>query len=219
MDASDQVVFLLKAVLYIAPVAVYFLALGLANSQARPVLVNARADFQLLTLVFVPLLVWPIPYLVAYGQWWGLAAGVMLAAGGFWRLLPGSTSGWVLYNVSGEDGWRMLEQAVAEMGWSARRSGHRLEVPQAGIRIEVASFALLRNMSFQVVSSGSPVTEEQFDRLRRGLQRQVNRQSLLPSTAGGCLMLLGASLMIVPLWLMSRHIQAIVEIVQQLLFA
>ena len=218
MDASDQVVFLLKVVLYIAPVAVYFLALGVVNSQAQPVLVNARADFQLLTLVFIPLLVWPIPYLVVHGQWWGLLAGVALAAGGFWRLLPGSTSGWVLYNVSPDDGWRMLERAAAEMGWASRRSDGGLEGPAAGLRVEVASFALLRNASFRIVAPNG-IELDGFNRLGRALQRQVERKSLLPSMTGGCLMLLGASLMIVPLWLMSRHIQAIVEIVQRILFA
>ena len=110
------------------------------------------------------------------------------------------------------------------MGWTSRRSGDGLVIPAgdvrpaADVRVEVASFALLRNMTFRVVARRG-LDGDAFDRLGRALRRQAEGQALLPSTAGGCLMLLGAGLMIVPLWLTSRHIQAIVEIVQRLLFA
>ncbi len=219
MDASDQVIFLLKVVINIAPVAVYFLVLGLVNSQAHPVLVNARSDFQVLTLVFVPLLVWPIPYLVDGGHWWALCCGVLIATGGFWRLLPGRADGWVLYNVTEEQGRAMLHRALSACGLASRARGGGFDVPTAGLHIEVSSFSLLRNVTLRARWNGDRIDMERFASLGVGLHRQMQRQSLLPSATGGCLMVLGVSLMIVPLWLMSRHIDAIVEIVQQLLLA
>ena len=219
MDASDQVIFLLKVVINIAPVAVYFLVLGQVNSQARPVVVNARADFQILTLSFVPLLVWPIPFLVEIGQWWVLIAGLAVMSAGFAQLVPATHSGWVLYNMGRTEGWDVLRQAVAARGWASRRTDRGLEIPAAGFCVEVTPFALLRNVTFRVTSLGAPVEPDRVAELEAHLRSQVARQSLLPSMIGGCLMALGVSLMIVPLWLMSRHVDAIVEVVHRLLFA
>lgn len=219
MDASDQVIFLLMVVINIAPVAVYFLVLGQANSQSQPVVVNARADFQILTLSFAPLLIWPIPFLVENDQWWALIAGLAVVSAGFARLVPATHSGWVLYNMGRGEGWSVLQKAVATRGWASRRTNRGLEIPKAGFCVEVTPFTLLRNVTFRITSLGAPVKPERVAELEAHLRSQVARQSLLPSTIGGCLMVLGVSLMIVPLWLMSRHIDAIVEVVHRLLFA
>ena len=44
VDAPAHVVFVLEVLIALGPLAVYFLGLGLVNSQPRPCLVNARAD-------------------------------------------------------------------------------------------------------------------------------------------------------------------------------
>ena len=219
MDASDQVIFLLKVMINIMPVAVYFLVLGLVNSQAQPVLVNARSDFQILTLVFVPLLVGPMPFLVEAGQWWVLLGGAAITLGGFWRFLPGRASGWVLYNVTEAQGRAMLCRALAAWGAVHQTDDRTYHVPALGMRLEVSGFSLLRNVTVRIRWRDGAVDWGRFEALGRRLHAQMQQQALLPSATGGCLMVLGVSLMIVPLWLMSHHIDAIVEIVQRLLFA
>ena len=220
MDAPEQVVFLLQVIVNLAPIAVYVLVLGLVNSQAHPVLVNARSDFQILTLVFVPLLVWPMPFLVQTGLWWVLVVGVVVVASGFRHLLPPRASGWVLYNVSEADGLAFVRDAIQARGWTTRRAGRSIDIPTAGIRLELASFGLLRNVTLRVTPlAGRHVDGRQLDALEDELRGQLAQCSLLPSATGGCLMALGVSLLIVPLWLMSRNIYAIVEVVQRFLFA
>ena len=75
-----------------------------------------------------------------------------------------------------------VRQAIQARGWTTRRAGRALEIPAAGIRLELASFGLLRN-----------VTLRRLDALKDELRE--------------------------PLWLMSRNIDAIVEVVQRFLFA
>ena len=49
MGDVQQVILLLKVVILVGPPAVYFVVLGLLNSQGVPRLVNARNDFLALT--------------------------------------------------------------------------------------------------------------------------------------------------------------------------
>ena len=55
--------------------------------------------------------------------------------------------------------------------------------------------------------------------LRARLECALARQQLLPSLAGSCLMMLGIGIMILPLWMMSRHSEAIAEVVTRLLLS
>jgi hypothetical protein len=56
-------------------------------------------------------------------------------------------------------------------------------------------------------------------RIRREFEAQLETVSRLPSPTGACLVMLGVGLLIVPLWMMSRHMNAIVEIVSRILSA
>ena len=56
-----QVVDVLMLVGNVAPVAIYFLTLGLVNSHSRPYLTTSRSDFLSLTIVLIPLFLWPLP--------------------------------------------------------------------------------------------------------------------------------------------------------------
>ena len=219
MDPYDQVIFLLKVVINVAPIAIYFLVLGLVNSQGHPKLVNARSDFIALTLVFVPVLVWPVPLLVAGNYTWLLAAGLALGAAGFVALVPAPMSGWVIYNVGEGRCRRALEEAVEQAGWGFHWQDHTMTVPQANLRIDISCFPLLRNVSLHFRPIVGKLQAEPIELLRQHLESRLMRVALLPSTTGACLLVIGAGLLIVPLWMMSRHIDAIVELVHRLLFA
>ena len=60
MDTNAQVILVLKLVLNIAPPALYFVILGLVNSQSRPHLISSRNDWLALMVVFFPVLLFPV---------------------------------------------------------------------------------------------------------------------------------------------------------------
>ena len=67
VDASAHAVFVFEVLIALGPLAVYFLGLGLVNSQPRPCLVNARVDFVWLTVAFVPVIAVPSVAMVQQG--------------------------------------------------------------------------------------------------------------------------------------------------------
>jgi len=69
LNSADQVLFVLQLILVIGPLAVYFLGLGLVNSQANPCLVNARVDFVVLTTAFIPVILGPMVLLIQHGHY------------------------------------------------------------------------------------------------------------------------------------------------------
>src|SRR5262245_6602083 len=85
MLTSDPAVSALLVFLNVAPIALYFLVLGLVNSHARPYRISSRSDFVALTSVIVPFLFWPVPSLVVSGLWWLLALEVGLVLWGFFH--------------------------------------------------------------------------------------------------------------------------------------
>ena len=221
MDASDRVMFLLQLLVGLMPVAGYFLTLGLVNCQAQPRLIGARTDFFVLTAVFCPLLLWPAPALLARGPVGqlalvaGLGTGVLV----FRRLLPPRDRGWVVYNISGHRLHRLLVASFHALGWSWQRRGDRYELPACGLGVVISGYTFLRSAAIHL----EPLEErrEPFDahRLRAELELRLRQQQLLPSLTGSCLLLLGVCVLIVPLWMMSRHMDAIVELMQKLFVA
>ena len=100
LDSSDQVVFVLQLIIALGPLAVYFLGLGLVNSQAHPCLVRARSDFVLLAVAFVPVIIAPVLLLVQHGHPL-IALLVVAAVAGIFAAPAAARSGiWVVYNIS-----------------------------------------------------------------------------------------------------------------------
>ncbi len=219
MSSHEQALFLLRLIINVAPVAVYFLALGLVNSQSRPRLVSGRSDFIALTLVFVPVLVWPIPILVRYELWWVVVAGLFAMVGVFWWLLPEPHTNWVVYNISEQRCRRLLAAAVRRMGLTATEDETGLSVGAKNLRIELSSFALLNNVSLYFEPMHGRLDDAFVRELRAQFDARLEGLALLPSPTGACLVLLGVSLLIVPLSMMSQHMSTIVEIVTRLFSA
>ena len=117
LAGNYQVVDVLLLVGNVAPIALYFLFLGLVNSHSRPYLITSRSDFISLTIVLVPLLLWPVPMFVQSGLWWMLAVRVVLAGGAFFWLLPSPPAGFVAYNIAEAQCPRMREDSVAALRW------------------------------------------------------------------------------------------------------
>jgi len=221
MSAESQVLFLFKVALNLAPVAVYFLVLGLVNSHAHPRLIGARSDFLALTLVFVPILVWPVTVLATSQFWWVWVAGLLVGAGVFWKMLPDRCAGWVIYNISEFRARKVLQAALRRLGWPHTWQGRSVWLPGLGLHVDVSGFSLLKNVTLHLRPRHA-LTEADMRRcseLRAELETLLQEQQLLPSLTGSCLVVLGIGLMILPLWMMSRHMSAIVEVVHRLLFA
>ncbi|MFQ6048640.1 MAG: hypothetical protein ACE5K7_04680 [Phycisphaerae bacterium] len=218
MNPQDQAILLLKVVINIAPVAVYFVVLGLVNSQPRPKLVSGRSDFVALTLVFVPMLVWPVPVLLAHHLWWLLVLGLVVGVGGFAWLLPSRGTSWVIYNIGETRCRRCLEAALSSLGIRYRREQSDYVLADEPIRIHVSAFGLLRNVTLHF-DLADPVPWSLLARLQDSFRQRLDRVVLLPSGTGPCLLALGVGLLMLPLWMISNHMDAIVEVITRLLFA
>jgi hypothetical protein len=222
VNAGSQVILVLQLLLNLGPVALYFLILGLANSQRSPRLVSARADFIALAIVFLPVLVWPVPMMVAAGWTWALVPVGVIVGGVFLALLPRADAGWVVYHATRSQAAQMIERALGRLGWTSVPHGGGAVwcVPEARLRLRITAFSWLGSVSVHVAPSvGSTVPRAAISRLGAELERELNRHELLPSPVGPCLVLVAIVLWAVPVWMMFRHIDAIVDVVQEILFA
>jgi hypothetical protein len=214
LDSADQVVFVLQLIIALGPLAVYFLGLGLVNSQAHPCLVRARSDFVLLAIAFVPVIVAPILLLVQNGHPIIALAVVAAVAGLFAMLLPRSNGNWVVYNIGITQCRRVLERSCRRLGWSLSVSDDTIEIAPAGLTIHQSSIPWLRNVSIRVQGS-----EQSADRLMDALGCELQRESMLPSPTGASLVVIGAALLGVPMYYLLNHMNAIVDVVKHILFA
>lgn len=211
MPVGDhQVLDVLLLVGNVAPIAVYFLTLGLVNSHSRPYPITRRADFAALTAVLLPVLLWPVPRLAHTGSWWMLATGVCLLGGVFYWMLPKQGDGYVIYHISEARCLRVLEIALAALGLEGNWEGKTWRSECGALTIHVRGFALLRNVTLHLeaadhraASWGQAIGEELQDRLAGIAQ--------LPSPMGAGLVLVGLILMILPMWTVGRHIDDLVD--------
>lgn len=215
LAGNYQVVDVLLLVGNVAPIALYFLFLGLVNSHSRPYLITSRSDFISLTIVLVPLLLWPVPMFVQSGLWWMLALGVAMAGAVFFWLLPPAHAGFVAYNIAEAPCQRMLEDAVVALRWPGRWVGRAWHADDGRLSIHVRGFALLRNVTIHIDADGRE-TRDRIAALQQELERRMRTVSQLPSTMGACLVLLGLGLMIIPMWMVSRHIDDLVDAMSHL---
>ena len=222
VDSGDQVVFVLQVALALGPLAVYFLGLGLVNSQAKPVLASARADFILLTTAFAPVICWPTIALVQQGRL-GMAAAVVAAVAGlFWYLVPTRTGGWVIYNISPEAVAEVIRRTCRRHGWTFAGHPERDEdctVEPLGLRLTAHSMPWLRNVTIQLARpltglALDPAVARQF---ASALAGELGRESMLPSPTGASLVVLGAGLLGMPMWYLFRNMDAIVDVVRRIL--
>lgn len=219
MDPAADVISVLQLLVNLGPPALYFLILGLVNSQRQPRLVSMRADFVTLAVVFLPVLLWPAVFLMTHHWWWLVAAEVGVVAAAFAMLLPGRRSGWVLYHQTTDEAKGLLRQAVADMHLDATWEERAAILPDAGLHIRLSSFPWLGSVSIRVDAQGPQDASAIIERLGERIDRRCQTRALLPSPVGTCLVAVGIALWILPLWMTLRHMDAIVDLVQSILFA
>ena len=222
MDASDQVVFVLQLVLALGPLAVYFLGLGLVNSQAHPCMVSARTDFVVLATAVIPMVMGPVLALVQFGGWWPAFLAALVASGFFGVMLPRRSSGWVVYNASLPQCRRLFCRACRRLGLSTDGNDDQLHVPEAGLTVSLSALPLLRNVTLSLrkdskVEAGAD--EVMVRRIMDSLDHEMHQEAMLPSPAGASMVVIGAAMLAVPMWYFFHHVDAIARAVRQIFFA
>jgi len=215
LAGNYQVVDVLMLVGNTAPIALYFLVLGLVNSHSRPYLISSRADFLTLTCVLTPVLLWPVPHFITLGLTWLLAVGLLLVAVVFIWMFVTTGAGFVIYNVAEARCIRLLEESLRRLGHTGRWNGQNWQADSGAFTIHIRKFALLRNVSIHI-----EIHTQEAGQLVRTLGTELDRRlasvAQLPSTMGACLVLIGVSLMILPMWMVGRHIHDLVDAVSYL---
>jgi len=210
MNGTDiyPIVDVMMMVVNVAPIALYFLILGLVNSHARPCLITSRSDFIALTIALAPVLMWPLPSFLQAGTLWPLIGGLVVAVTGFFLLLPRSNAGFVIYNISEARCMRVLGEAVTAMGVRGRWDGNAWRGERGSPCFHLSKIALLRNVTIHIESEDS---EAFVGRLHAELSERLKSVSQLPSAMGACLVLIGAAIMLVPMWMVGTHIDDFVD--------
>jgi len=191
------------------PVAVYFLILGLLNSQNHPQVLSGRLDFCLLMASFSPLCV--IPLL----NWVGanlltVSAAIGGAVALTWLLAPRLHQTWVIYNTSRENVLRSVARALDLAGIPYRRQGDRF-VLGMGPRIAITSFPLLRNISIHL-GDIAKCHRPALRRFEAELVRRVGRIEAAPSPMAVCFVLISTATIVAPLILMADRVPEMVRI-------
>jgi len=205
-EYSDE---LLQVLLTVVPVAMYFLMLGLVNSQRRPYFVSGRRDFLILALVFSPVLIRPLWWLAA-ASWPIFAVVMMLGAALFWLVLPKESTSWVIYNVSNHQFHRVLERALRGLGVQWRWRHDRIEFEDSSLEIAVSGFALLRNVT--VYLKGEPSDEPLIHKISAALEGELGHVRSRPATTGVVFLIIGAGLLAWPAFMMGQHLDVLVDL-------
>lgn len=218
MDAAGEVIFVLKLIVAVGPLAVYFLSLGLVNSQARPALIPCKNDFSMLSLAFLPLLVLPAVQLVDRPRAMAAAALVSAVAVAvlLWRLRR--ERGWVVYNLDARQCAAAVRQACGRLGWRCQATADGFELLPVHLRLEVSTWPLLRNVTLRVRRStdeGRDARVDQELRFARALEETLGERTLLPSPTGAAMVLVGAALLGLPLWYLFQHMEAVATVIRQ----
>lgn len=224
MDSADQVILVLQVILTVGPLAVYFLGLGLASSQAHPCLVSERSDFVLLAVAFVPIILWPLVALLRAGSFSLalilLSAVVVL----FFWLLPRRHDGWVIYNINANECRRALGRACSRLGWTlepADGAGSELDcrVSPVDLTVSLHNMPWLRNVTVRCTPCDGRREDPARRRFLEALGSELRRESLLPSPTGAGLVVIGATLLGLPMWYFFHNMDAIVDVVRRILLA
>lgn len=215
LAGNYQVSDILMLVLCIAPVATYFLTLGLVNSHSRPWLISSRADFTSLTIVLIPLLIVPLPALASSRNWWVLIAAAVALVLVFRRMLPSDRAGFVIYNIAEGRCRRLVEDSITRLRWRGRWNGQTWQSSDESMSLTIRSFSPLRNVTLHIEPADS-MSRTALEDLRAEIESRFHGVSQMPSTMGACLVMLGLALMIIPMWMVSRHIDDLVDAMSHL---
>lgn len=211
MSSAGEVILVLKIAMNIAPVALYFIILGLVNSQGCVHVVSAKRDWLGLMVVFFPVLFWPVMWLAGMG--WAWAAVLLLLAGITMVVIsaPDKCSGWVIYNCELDRVVRHLLISLRNLSLDYTLVGGGEIVVSDGMTLQISGLQLLKNVTISV-KGGSRRTA---GRLGYQLQQRLMALESRPSMSAAAMLVSGTVLLIVPLTMMIGRMDAFVKVVSQ----
>ncbi|MBN1942797.1 MAG: hypothetical protein JW849_05825 [Phycisphaerae bacterium] len=207
----EQIETSLRIVTTVAPVALYFLLLGLLNTRRHPQMLSGRQDSALLTLALSPLAIAPVIHWFGGGLPTALACGAALA-GGVWMLSPRGRT-WVIYNLPASNVRRTAGQILRAMGAATHPTYAGLRLEESDGRLDISHFPLLRNVTLRLSGGNEALWREFETRLHDHLQRVESE----PAPMAVTLLLLATAMFIAPLALMVHHAPEIVRLLNDLL--
>ena len=212
MIASDYFGTQMHLATVVAPVAAYFLILGLLNSRKHPQLITGRQDIVLLAVALSPALILPLADCLGGAALAMLAAALAALAVG--ALARGTSGGsYVVYNLTHKQAQQALERALSRMGIRSDCQGRRINLPDHDAYLEVSSFALLRNVSIRMRQGNPQLCRRlaaQLGDVLGGIEAQTS------SMAVG-LLIVATALLLTPLVTVVHRAPEIVRILTDLL--
>ncbi len=194
----------------VAPVAVYFLILGLLNTRRRPQLLTGRTDFFLLVVALSPLLMIPAVGVLGLSTLGTLLAAAAVGAVVYFLAPRGRT--WVIYNLPPRRARQAVLAALRRIGMDADEQGGRIRLP-AGGSLELGGFALLRNVSIRMDRADAGVSRE----FEAALARELGGVDVEPSPAAVALLLVATAMLVAPMALVAHEAPEIVRFLGDLL--
>ncbi len=146
----------------VIPAAVYFLLLGLLNSQRTPQLLRARTDFVLMVLAFFPIFAVPVLQYLGASYWTVLGMTALVSAAAL-LLAPGRKGNWVIYNLTLPETLRAVERALRANGMAFDRRGKTLVVQGHDVSAKLAALPILRNVTITLDGPGAAAMHEAFE--------------------------------------------------------
>ncbi len=221
MDSTSQVILILKLALNIAPPALYFVILGLVNSQSKPHLISSRNDWLALVCVFFPVVIYPSIVLASWGYYLLSVTIIGIIAIGLMISSPKEGVGWVIYNTSKAvvRNWIVKGFDKYDIEYQFKNSKSVIRLPKEKIFVKLSGFSLLRNVTVSLGSDdkNSNINSEISDIIEKELKINVMNVESGVNIIGPAMLVAGTSMLILPLMMMIRHIDAFVRLVSDLL--
>ncbi len=213
MLGSEQMSLAIQVAAVVAPVAVYFLLLGLLNSRPNPQILSARSDFILLNAAFAPVFCVPVLNYFAASAW-ALPAviGTLLAAAV--ALAPRRASNWVVYNITLPAAFRAAERALMAMGEPFDRRDRSLLLKGKGIALKFSAMPLLRNVSIYVEGDDQADFGQKFEGL---ITAQLTGIHTVATPMAVTFLLIATAMLIAPLGLLADRMPEMVRIITDLM--
>jgi hypothetical protein len=212
MLASEQFRLTVQVATVVVPVAIYFLLLGLLNSQRHPQLIAGRTDFILLIAAFAPTFLVPALSLLGASAWVIVALAAVLAVTAL--LAPPRKGNWVVYNITSAEVLRAAERALQAMGESFTRNGRRIVLGNRDVMLRFSAMPLLRNVSVAAAGDDARTFQQDFE------SRLAGQLSDIPSPRSPMavtFLLIATAMLVAPLGLMADRMPEMVRIITDLI--
>ncbi|MCK4625773.1 MAG: hypothetical protein KAV00_10715 [Phycisphaerae bacterium] len=213
MLGSEQMSLTIQVAVIVAPVAVYFLLLGLLNSQPNPQIISARSDFILLNAAFAPVFCVPVLNYFAASVWAIPAVIGMLLAGAV-ALAPRRASNWVVYNITLPAALRAAERSLMAMGEPFDRRNRSILLKGKDLVLKFSAMPLLRNVSISVEGDDATDFGKKFEGL---ITAQLEGIPTVATPMAVTFLLIATAMLITPVGLLADRMPEMVRIITDLI--